>query len=177
MWRRSFDDLAAGRIDALGGLYDLAAADVYRLALWRAGSVEDAEDVVQEVFVKVAEQGSRLTRVRRPKEWLLTVAHRCAVDCVRRRDRREMGAIGEAPYLVAQTDDPDRATDAQTVSRLVGRLPAPQREVVLLRHFADCTFAAIGKITGVPTFTASSRYRLAIARLRRFLEDDHGSTD
>jgi RNA polymerase sigma-70 factor (ECF subfamily) len=176
-WRSIFAELADGRLRALDELYNLAATDAYRLALWRTGSVEDAEDVVQDVFVKVAEQGPRLARVRRPKRWLLTVAHRCAVDCVRRRVRRGADRITDVPYLVAPSDDPGRAADARTASRLIDRLPPPQREVVLLRHFADCTFAAIGTITGVPTFTASSRYRLAIAQLRRLLEDDHGSTD
>jgi RNA polymerase sigma-70 factor (ECF subfamily) len=176
MWRRVFDDLAAGRMGALDDLYDLAAADVYRLALWRTGDVMDAEDVVQNVFVKVAEQGCRLARVRQPRRWLLTVARRCAVDCVRRRARCDADELREAPYLVALSNDPGRSADARTVSRLVDRLPPPQREVVLLRLFADCTFAAIGRITRVPTFTAASRYRLAIARLRRLLEGDHEAT-
>jgi DNA-directed RNA polymerase specialized sigma24 family protein len=39
-----------------------------------------------------------------------------------------------------------------------------------MRHFEECTFARIGRITGVPTFTAASRYRLGIGRLRRLLE-------
>jgi RNA polymerase sigma-70 factor (ECF subfamily) len=176
IWRRLFDDLAAERLAVLDELYDLAAGDVYRLALWRTGSVEDAEDVVQDVFIRLAEQRARLARVRQPRRWLLTVAHRCAVDCVRRRARREANRINEVPYLVAPSDDPGRAADARTVSRLVGLLPPAQREVVLLRHFADCTFAAIGRITRVPTFTAASRYRLAIGRLRRLLEGDHEPT-
>jgi len=172
--RTIFGALAGGRVDALDELYDLAASDVYRLALWRTGSVEDAEDVVQDVFVKVAEHGAGLAKVRHPRRWLLTVARRCSIDCVRRRSRRERDVVTDVPYLVAASADPGRAADARTVSRLIDRLPAKQREVVLLRHFAGCTFAAIGRITGVPTFTAASRYRMAIARLRRLLEGCHG---
>jgi len=172
-WHAVFTELARGKVAVLDELYDLAAGDVYRLALWRTGVAEDAEDVVHDVFVKVAEHGERLAAVRQPKRWLLTVAHRCAVDCVRRRARREGDAATDVPYLVAPVDDPGRAADARTVSRLLHRLSPTQREVVLLRHFADCSFAAIGTITGVPTFTASSRYRLAITRLRRLLEDPH----
>ena len=69
--------------------------------------------------------------------------------------------------------DPDRVIDARNVSLLIGTLPAKQREVLMLRHFSDCSFADIGRITGVPIFTAASRYRLAIARLRRRLETSH----
>jgi RNA polymerase sigma-70 factor (ECF subfamily) len=157
-------------VRALDALYDLAAADVYRLALWRTGSIQDAEDVVHDVFVKVAECSLELTSVRRPKRWLLTVAHRRAIDVIRRRQRRRTEAIDDVRYLETAGDDPERAADAAQVSRMVGSLPAKQREVVLLRHFGGCSFAEIGRITGVPTFTAASRHRLAVATLRRMLE-------
>ncbi len=80
--------------------------------------------------------------------------------------------MDEAPYLEATGRDPDLALEAERVSRQIHRLPAKQREVILLRHFADCTFREIGGITGVPTFTAASRYRLAMIKLRRELEID-----
>jgi len=175
-WLEVFRSLAGGRVAALDELYNLVAADVFRLALWRTGSREDAEDVVQDVFVRVAEQGPRLASVRHPKRWLLTVAHRRAVDLARRRRRRESESVEGIPFLVATGADPDRAVEAAQISRHINRLPAKQREVVLLRHFADCTFADIGRIIGVPTFTAASRYRLAVAKLRRLLENNHETT-
>jgi len=172
-WRSIFDALADGRLETLDELYDLAAGDVYRLALWRTGSLEDAEDAVHDVFVRTAEQGRRLTSVRHPRRWLLTVTHRISLDLCRQRRRRRAEPLDDVPYLEAAPENPDRAVDARTASRLVGALPAKQREVVLLKLFADCSFADIGRITGAPTFTAASRYRLAVARLRRLLEDDH----
>jgi len=172
-WSAIFAALADGRLEALDELYDLAAGDVYRLALWRTGSPEDAEDVVQDVFVRVAEQRDRLGLVRQPKRWLLTVTHRRAVDMVRGKRRRRAEPVDEVPYLVAPSTDPDRAIEARSISRLIARLPEKQREVLLLRHFADRTFSDIGRITGVPTFTAASRHRLAVERLRRLLETDH----
>ncbi|MEX1308983.1 MAG: sigma-70 family RNA polymerase sigma factor [Candidatus Sulfomarinibacteraceae bacterium] len=172
-WTTIFAAIAGGRLPAFDELYDLAATDIYRLALWRTGSPEDAEDVVQDVFVRVAEQGDRLTRVRHPRRWLLTVARRRAIDLVRRRRRRRTEPIEDAPFLEAPSDDPDRGIEAGALSRLIARLSDKQREVLLLRHFADCTFADIGRITGVPTFTAASRHRLAISRLRRLLEVEH----
>lgn len=174
-WRAIFAALADGRVDALDELYDLAAGDIYRLALWRTGSREDAEDVVQDVFVRVAGHGRRLASVRHPKRWLLTVAHRRAIDLLRRNTRRRADSVDEIPYLVAPESDPDRGIQARALSRLIARLPEKQREVLLLRHFADCTFADIGRITGVATFTAASRHRLAIVKLRRLLEKDHES--
>ena len=56
--------------------------------------------------------------------------------------------------------------EARRTSRLLLELPPAQREAIYLRHFAGCSFAEIGRATSVPTFTAASRYRLGIRRLR-----------
>jgi RNA polymerase sigma-70 factor, ECF subfamily len=110
--------------------------------------------------------------VRRPRAWLLTVAHRCAIDVVRRRhasepagERRSDALLEPEPLL----EQPDRRIDAGRLSALLHSLPAQQREALYLRHFAELTFRDIGAVTGVSLFTAATRYRLGIERLRRRL--------
>jgi RNA polymerase sigma-70 factor (ECF subfamily) len=169
-WKELFARLAVGDSSALEPLYLSAARSVFGLALWRTGSVEDASDVVQEVFLRVAQRHRRLGRVEDPRSWLLGVAHHVAVDIARRRKRRAAEPLDEVPLLAAPEADGARAIDALRASKLLAQLPPAQRNVIYLRHFADCTFAVIGDITGVPTFTAASRYRLGIERLRRLME-------
>jgi len=169
-WRDLFARLAAGDASALEPLYVGAARSVFGLALWWTGSVEDASDVVQEVFLRLAQRHRRLRTVEDPRSWLLGVAHHVAVDVARRRKRRATEPLDEAPFLAAPETDDARAIDAVRASKLLAQLPPAQRNVIYLRHFADCTFAVIGNITGVPTFTAASRYRLGIERLRRLME-------
>lgn len=168
-WRSLFVGIADGRMRAFEELYDAVSGRLYGLALWHTGSPEDARDVVQEVFVKLAEQRDRLHRVRDPRAWLLTVAYRLSVDVLRRRRRRCVEPIDDHPLLVSSDADAGRALDAHRVSRLLASLPTAQRDAIYLRHFSDCTFSEIGAITGVPTFTAASRYRLGIRRLRRLV--------
>ena len=163
-------EVAAGSEAALAALYRALAAPVYALALWRTGSRDDAAEVVQETFLRIASGRDRLQRVRRPRVWVLTIAHRLAVDATRRRRPLAADSGAELALLAAPAVDPARAIDAARASALVTSLPARQREVVYLHLFEGLTFAAIGGVTGVPTFTAASRYRLAIARLRRALE-------
>lgn len=170
-WLELFADLADGRAPAFEQLYDAAAQRLYALALWLTGSQEDAADVVAETMVRVAEQRHRLRAVWDPRAWLLTVSRRLSLDVLRRRSRRPLEPIEAAELVTAPDDDPARAIDARRVSALLATLPSHHREVVYLRHYADCTFADIGRVVGVPTFTAASRYRLAIRRLRRLLED------
>jgi RNA polymerase sigma-70 factor (ECF subfamily) len=171
VWRGLFAALAVGDPEALEALYRVAARRIFGLALWRTDSVEDAGDVVQEVFLRLAQKHRRLGRVRDPRSWLLGLAHHVAVDVARGRTRRAAEPLDDVPFLRAPEEDGARAIDAKRASSLLAKLPPTQRDAIYLRHFAECTFAVIGDITGVPTFTAASRYRLGIERLRRLLEE------
>ena len=169
-WHDLFQELVDGRPAALEELYDAAAPKLYGLALWRTGSEEDAAEVVQDVFVRVVEQGRRLVKVKNPKAWLLTVTHRAAIDVTRRRRRREAEPIEEFPYLTAADGNSERMLDAAQVSVLLAGLPETHRDVIYLKHFAGCTFTEIGEIVGVPKFTAASRYRNGVSKLRQLME-------
>jgi RNA polymerase sigma-70 factor (ECF subfamily) len=78
--------------------------------------------------------------------------------------------LPELPDLL-QTDpvDPGRALDARRASTALRSLPAAQREAIVLHHFSGLTFADIGRVMGVPTFTAASRFRNGIRTLRRLM--------
>jgi RNA polymerase sigma-70 factor, ECF subfamily len=169
-WRRLFATLAAGDPSPLEALYDLSARRIFGLALWRTGSAEDAGEVVQEVFLRLARDPRRLDRVTHPEAWLLGVAHHVAADLSRRRRRRESAPLDDVPFLAAPAVDESRAIDARRASRFLAQLPPAQRTAIYLKHFAGCTFAAIARMTGVPAFTAASRYRLGIGKLRRLME-------
>ena len=162
----AFAALAAGDLDALAVIYDACSRDLFGLAFWRTGSREDAADAVQEVFVRLARSPRRLAGVRRPRAYLLAMAHSATVDILRRR-RKTVQA--DDTLLEPVNADHEASADAHRLSDLLRRLPEAQREAVWLRHFAELTFAEIGEATGVPTFTAASRYRLGMRRLRRML--------
>lgn len=156
---------AAGDSGALGALYDETSPRLYGLALWRCGRVELAEEAVQEVFCRLAAGGVRRPeRVRHPLSWLLTMTRNVTLDLVRRRGREvELEASAEGLVVAA---DPARDSEARTVARSLVRLSPKLREAVYLHLFCDLTFAEAGRVAGVPKFTAASRYRLALRRLR-----------
>lgn len=172
-WLRWFSDIAAGRLGALDDLYDAAASRLYGLALWRTGSAEDAADVVQDVFVRVVEQGARLKKIRNPIAWLLTVTNRAAIDVTRRRRRRQAEPLDTCAFLTVADEDDERMFAATQVSAILAGLPDTQRVVIYLKHFVGCTFSEIGDIVGAPKFTAASRYRNGIENLRKLMEGDH----
>ncbi len=162
----ALDRLKSGDGAALERVWDLCAGDLYGLALSRTGRCADAEDVVQDVFLKLARDARAAALARRPRAYLLAMTRRAAVDLHRRR-RPDSGV--DADLLAAASADPARQMDARKASQLVVRLSAKLREVVYLKHFADLTFAEIARVTRVPQFTAASRYRLALRRLREWM--------
>ncbi len=168
--RELFAQLTHGSDPALAEIYDLSAARLYGLALWTTGSREDAADVVAEVWVKLAERRERLPRVRDPRAWLYTVTRRLAIDVLRRRRRSASEPLAAAELVQSPDTAADRRADGRRAAALLAALPVRQREVVYLRHYGDCTFTEIGVIVGVTRYTAASRYRLAIHRLRRLME-------
>ncbi len=160
--------LAAGSRTALAALYDLYADRVYGLALWVLGDPEDAADATQDAFVRVWEKRGLLARASDPTAYLLRIARSVAVSRLRRRRGRTL-PLSEGllePVLPAA----EELVDAERLSRLIARLPIAQRVTIYLHVFAGLSFREIGRATGVPTFTAASRYRLARRRLRGWLE-------
>ena len=120
--------------------------------------------------MRLASRRESLDRVSVPHTWLLSLAHNAAVDVTRRRRVRRTEPLERAALFSAPAIDPGRSVDAVRASKLVASLPDAQRDALYLRHYADCSFAEIGRITRVPTFTAASRYRLGIEKLRILME-------
>lgn len=167
--RDLFDELAAGRLGALEALYDACGETLYGLALWRTGSATDAADVVQEVFVRLTGARRRLENIDNPLAYLRRMTHRAAVDAHRRRRRRREEPIEVCIFVESADPSPERQAEAVRASRLLDQLPPSQREAIYLRHFCGCSHAEAARAMGVPTFTAASRYRLGMKRLRVLL--------
>ena len=159
-------DLAAGRPEALGALYDRHAAPLYRHALALARRQQDAEDLVQAVFVKLATTGAALSDVNAPASYLHRMLHTAWLDTCRRR-RTGDRVVHEMDRKIHAA--PRSSTDAIDIERALDGLPAEQREVIVLHLVEGFSFREVGRLTGVSLFTAAARYRLATRRLRKRL--------
>ncbi len=163
--RGLFALLAGGTSDALGEIYDRHAASLFRHALALARNASDAEDLVQTTFVKLATTGAPLVGVSRPKSYLHRILRSAWIDVARRRAVAAEEPIGAEP----PGESARFADESIDIRRAMETLAERQREAVVLHLFNGFSFREIGGITGVPTFTAASRYRLAIDRLRQLL--------
>lgn len=161
--------LARGDRDALADLYDAHAAALYRHGYTLTRSTADAEDLVQATFVRLATTGASLLAVRRPGGYLHRILRTAWID-----DRRRPASQVEEqadPLADRQAPGGDGAVDVGLdVAAALAKLPATQREIVQLHLVEGFSFREAGGITGVSMFTAASRYRVALGRLREMLE-------
>ncbi len=127
----------------------------------------DAEDIVQEAFVRFW----RTNRDVANRGLLYATVRSVALDLIRkdsRRARREVEASWDSP----QTTEPqfENEDDSQRLlAGAIGRLPTKQREVLVMKIWNDLTFAEIGEALGISQNTAASRYRYALAALKKDL--------
>jgi RNA polymerase sigma-70 factor, ECF subfamily len=167
--RRRFELLALPHLDA-----------AYNLARWLTGSPTDAEDVVQEAYLR-AYRFFDTFRGGNIRVWLLTIVrnafHTWTLDN-RSASVRFVGDLPEAEKVEDERvlwgspqDDPEtlllREIDHATVTRLVQRLPPLYREVLLLREVEELSYRDIAAVTGTPVGTVMSRLARAREALRR----------
>jgi RNA polymerase sigma-70 factor (ECF subfamily) len=150
-------------------LYGSHGERIYRYLLFKLGSAEDAEDVLQESFCRFARYDMRWKLVRDPRAFVFRVArneaNRFLKRKVGRREGERMIAEGAAHGFAAVFAAPDDPSLALLLRR-AGELPADQREAVYLKVFNGLTFKEIGSVCGVSANTAASRYRYGIEKLR-----------
>lgn len=141
-------------------------------------SLADAEDVVQEAFVRFWRHQRALGG--EPQALLFTSIRRAAFDLARsnqRRTGRELRADGgladTEPIFEPLADSDDRRV---AIEAALCRLPAEQREVLTLKIWGELTFDEIARQLDIPLNTAASRYRYALTALRKELTaaDCHG---
>jgi len=140
-------------------------------------SLADAEDVVQDAFVRYWRRQRMLGGD--PQALLLTSIRRAACDLARRNQRRtNREERAEAGAESVELFEPQAEADdrRRTIEAALQRLPAEQREVLVLKIWGELTFDEIARQLDLPLNTAASRYRYALAALRRELSaaDCHG---
>ena len=157
-------------MDWLADLYDAHADALYGFVLNLTRSAAESEDILHDLFLKLARDEKRLRPLAVQKSYLFTMAHRAVIDSARRRqarDRRHEAAALEPVDLFQP--DPDHAMLAAETSRLLAALPLEQRAVVHLKLWEDLTFAEIAEALDIPPNTAASRYRYGIDKMREGL--------
>lgn len=165
--------LALGKGDksALGELYLLAATPVYSYALSVLGNRHDAEDVLQDCMVRIWTAAPSYAPRDKPFAWMIRIARNLCVDVI--RERKRVSPVEALPESLAPSEDPvSCAEDRLLLECFLNGLSAEERQVVVLHAVAGLKFRETAQTLGIPPPTAMTRYRRAIAKLKKKFDEE-----
>jgi RNA polymerase sigma-70 factor (ECF subfamily) len=161
---------------ALACLYDRYRAILFGLLVRILNSREEAEDVLQEVFLQVWRQAADFDELRgKPFTWLVTLARSRAIDRLRSLSARERVALASAAdqteAISNAADDASRSEQRGIVVHALKQLPEEQKTTLLLAYFEGLTQSEIATRLGAPLGTVKTRMRSGMMKLRELLAD------
>jgi RNA polymerase sigma-70 factor (ECF subfamily) len=163
----------AGDRQAFAQLVDALYPRSMRFALHMVGNREDAEEAVQDTFVRVYHNLGRFRDDARFEPWLFRIlANRCRSLIVKRKRHSVLIQYGDVPERAgAVTNTMDGRDWTEEIHRVLDTLPAEQREAFLLRHVEDMAYEDIAAVTGVGLSALRMRVKRACDVLRARLSE------
>ena len=164
-----------GDAGAFERLYARHRGGLFRFVLRSIAQRAIAEELFQEIWIRVIEARERYAPTARFTTWLYTIAHNRLIDHWRQRGLSQVGAEEGEAVPDTRQDPAARAEGRESLARLVQALqalPALQREVFLLHEEAGLSVAEIAAATGCDEEAAKSRLRYAIAKLKAAVDHD-----
>ena len=167
---------------AFGALVERHSRSVFRLAFRMTGNEQDAEDLVQETFLKAYKQLHRFDGRSAFGTWLYRIAANCSLDLTRARKNRaerqtsasSSETIDLLDQVVAPGPSPERLARSGQVASLLRQaleqLTDLERTAFVLRHYEGCGIAEIASMLGVETNAAKHSVFRAVQKLRRALQ-------
>jgi RNA polymerase sigma factor (sigma-70 family) len=139
-----------------------------------------AEDIFQDVFIKAIEtiRGGRYNEEGKFLPWVMRIAHNLCIDHFRKVKRSPSITTGNNENLaemLPSTDSSDsrmiKQQSHESVRRMIDLLPYDQREVIILRHYAELSFKEIANLTNCSINTALGRMRYGLINLRKMMTE------
>lgn len=141
---------------------------LFKFAYLRIGNRDDAEDLVQNVLLKLFCSEEHLNSIRNLEQYLFKSLHNQCLDYFRKKNIQLL-PIDEATLIPDHEEDQEIFDEYLRIAKLLNTLPAEQQEVIRLRCTDQCKFKDIAKILGISLATVKSRYRYAIQHLQNSL--------
>jgi RNA polymerase sigma-70 factor (ECF subfamily) len=165
---------AGGDAAAFATLYLHYKAQMYRFFLRQCGSRAVAEELYQELWMRVIQNRSSYEHKARVSTWLYRIAHNLLLDQHRKRAPDSSDEALETLEADVDDDPAEQYSSQQKIARfltLLHALPDEQRQVFLLKEEAGLSLEEIAQVTGTGFENVKSRLRYAVKKLRQAFED------
>ena len=140
-----------------------------------------AEDIFQDLFIKIIEtlRAGKYKEENKFAQWAMRIGHNLCVDHFRKIKNKPVIRTSEGTdiFNVLNFAEPSvedkimKTQSRETIIKLVSKLPEDQREIIILRHFADLKFREISNILNCSVNTSLGRMRYALLNLRKLIEE------
>ena len=146
---------------------------LFRYACYRLGSAAEAEDAIQDLYVRLSKQSSRLAEIDDIDDLQSYVYRSLSNSCASYLRSRRQFVPSELLNTLSSDDlmPTDFDEEFRLIERLMAQLPEEQSEVIRLRIYGSRQFNEIASICDIPLTTAKSRFRYGIDKLRDALEE------
>lgn len=173
------EQVRAGNTQAFRVLVDRHSRGIFRLTYRMTGNRQDAEDTVQETFLRAYRQLRHFDGGAAFSTWIYRIASNCAIDHLRSRKKREADGIDILDRHAAHDPSPERLTASSQVSEMLGsaldELSELERAAFVMRHYEGLPMEEIGRTLGVQPNAAKHSVFRAVQKLRRALEPAMGT--
>lgn len=168
----------AGHDNALDSLVKRYRDKLFSSILFLVKDEYHAEDICQEVFIKIIEtlKNGKYKEEGKFLPWAMKIAHNLTVDYFRKLKKLPFVKHNETDTLetinCTEQNAEDKIITVQNIDKakdMLEQLPEEQREVIILRHFANLSFKEIAEITGCSINTALGRMRYGLINLRKLM--------
>jgi RNA polymerase sigma-70 factor (ECF subfamily) len=173
-------DCLDGKQGAWNMLVDLYSKKVFNMAYQFAGSVPEAEDLTQDIFLKLHGALPKYDFGKSFTAWFLTLAKNTLIDEYRRTkwEKRQRDEFDERLHAAADGDDPERALAREEARKLLwaglDALPPDMRLAVILKEIQGKKYEDVAEILGLPVGTVKSRINRGRLQLAKILRDRPG---
>ena len=167
----------AGNENAFEQLVNRHKNKVFTTILLIVKDTYTAEDLMQDAFIKAIHtmKGGRYNEEGKFSSWICRIAHNLAIDFFRKEKRSPMITLEDGSNVFNALSFAEDSAESQQIKEdtharlreLIQTLPQAQREVLMMRHYADMSFQEIADATGVSINTALGRMRYALINLRK----------
>ena len=165
-----------GSKDAFRAIYEKYAGDMLTLAGNLLDDKVGAEDIVQDVFIKLVKSADSFRLMGNLKSYLATCVANRSRDCIRRRIRQRKAVVKQAEKTPADVKSTIHlaicSEELERLSNAMSELPYEQRETIALHIHGSLRFRQIAELQNVSTKTVQSRYRYGLDKLRSTLNGE-----
>lgn len=160
--------VARGDVEALRILYEQLRVPVYALALAILRSKPEAEDVLQETFIRVYERAESYQTGTNPKAWMIAIARNLAYDALRRKKKETTSELKEDI-----TSNDSTILQRLELTEALFRLEHLERQIVVMHAVAGLKHSEISEQLGIPAGTVRWKYRQSLSRLAEIMGGDN----